>query len=122
MKRNVRRLGASLAVLSVAALTGCASLGGAVGLASQDYVDTRIAELRSAVEDNRTAVDGAAGRLDRFDEVAQQIEASLVAVEEAVTTTEELSRLAGILEERLEVLPSETIRQLVEILQAHLDG
>lgn len=109
-------------VLAVVTLSGCASLGSAVGLASQDYVDERVAALEAGVAQNRAAIDEASARLDRFDEVAAQIEESLVAVEQAVTTTEELQQLATILEERLNVLPEETIRQLVEILQQHLDG
>lgn len=108
-----------LAVISaVVGLSGCASTAGTFGIASQKYVDEKMAEaetrLASQIDANKTKV-------DKYAATADKLEALISSVEEAIRTTDELKRLAVVLEERLENLPQETIKQLVDILQQYLD-
>jgi hypothetical protein len=108
----------AVAIIAVAGLSGCASMAGTFGVASQEYVDEKLAEtdarLASRIEANKT-------RVDEYAETADKLEALISSVEEAVRTTDELKQLAVVLEERLENLPHETITQLVDILQQYLD-
>lgn len=102
----------------VVLISGCASLATRVGVASQEYVDQKLAEMQDQVgseiaQSNR--------EITRIGETADKMTAALQAVEEAVRTTEELKALAVVLEEKLATLPEETIRQLVEILQEYLE-
>lgn len=122
----------ALVVLGAITLSGCATVGGMVGLASEEYVDAQIAavrtEVRGEVQQTQATIDEVAAsvdlvstEIDAFAETAAQIEEAVSAVDEAVATTEELKQLADILEERLNSLPEETIHRLIQILQDHLD-
>ena len=107
-----------LTIVVFSGLTGCASIAGTFGIASEQYVDEKMSEaegrLSSGIDDNRTKV-------DEFAATADQLEALIGSVEDAVRTTDELKELAVILEERLNNLPVETIKQLVEVLQRYLE-
>ncbi len=108
-----------LTIVALSGLTGCASIAGTFGIASEQYVDEKMSEaegrLSSRIDDNRTKV-------DKYASTADQLEALIGSVEDAVRTTGELKQLAVVLEERLDNLPEETIQQLVEVLQQYLDA
>ena len=108
-----------LTIVALSGLTGCASIAGTFGIASEQYVDEKMSEaegrLSSRIDDNRTKV-------DKYASTADQLEALIGSVEDAVRTTDELKQLAVVLEERLDNLPEETIQQLVEVLQQYLDA
>jgi septal ring factor EnvC (AmiA/AmiB activator) len=120
--------GALIAVVAVAMMSGCATFGDLVGLASEEYVDERIAEVQAEmsglsgeIEDNRSKIAQANSRLEDISVAADEVAHALESMESAVRTTEELKQLAVVLEERLADLPEQTIQQLVEVLQAYLD-
>ena len=106
-------------IAALAGLSGCASIAGTFGIASEQYVDEKMIEaegrLSSRIDDNRAKV-------DKYASTADQLEALIGSVEDAVRTTGELKQLAVILEERLNYLPQETIKQLVDVLQQYLDA
>ncbi len=108
-----------LTIVALSGLTGCASIAGTFGIASEQYVDEKMSEaegrLSSRIDDNRTKV-------DKYASTADQLEALIGSVEDSVRTTDELKQLAVVLEERLYNLPEETIQQLVEVLQQYLDA
>lgn len=129
----MKKVNAGLVALLAVTLSGCATMGGIVGIASEEYVDAQIAaaktEIESEVQLNKASVDEVAADVEELSseismlvETAARVEDALTAVDEAVATTEELKQLADILEERLNTLPEETIRRLIQILQDHLDG
>ena len=60
--------------------------------------------------------------MDNYAATAARLEELIASMEGTVKTTDELKNLAVILEDRLEDLPKETIRQLVEILNNYLEG
>lgn len=108
-----------LAVISaVVGLSGCASTAGTFGIASQKYVDEKMAEAETRLA---SQIDANKAKVDKYAATADKLEALISSVEEAIRTTDELKRLAVVLEERLENLPQETIKQLVDILQQYLD-
>ena len=108
-----------LTIAALTGLTGCASIAGTFGIASQKYVDEKMSEtelrLSSRIDDNRAKV-------EEYAATADQLEELIGSVESAVRTTEELKQLAVVLEERLDKLPEETIRQLVDVLQQYLES
>lgn len=108
-----------LAIVAFSGLTGCASMAGTFGIASQEYVDEKLSEaegrLAPRIQENRKKV-------DEYSATADQLEELIGSVEDAVRTTDELKQLAVILEERLNNLPVETIKQLVDVLQQYLDA
>jgi len=122
MKRTSRRLLrwtlTVLGVFALVVLSGCQSLAGSFGIATQQYVDDKMAEtegrLSSQIDENRS-------KLEKYETTADKLEELISSVEGAVRTTDELKQLAGVLEERLNSLPEETIRQLVSVLQQYLD-
>lgn len=109
----------SLLLLLLFALTGCASLAGRVGLASETFVKEQLQVLRTELE-----TDFAENKqlMDNYAATAARLEELIASMEGTVKTTDELKNLAVILEDRLEDLPKETIRQLVEILNNYLEG
>ena len=108
-----------LMIAAFSGLTGCASIAGTFGIASEQYVDEKMSEaegrLSPRIDDNRSKV-------DKYASTADQLEGLIGSVEDAVRTTAELKQLAVVLEERLNNLPEETIKQLVEVLQQYLDA
>ena len=88
-------------------LTGCATMAGWVGIASEEHVAEQIDSVRSDIE--------------AYQQNLAEVEQLVNTVEDTVETTRELNRLAKALERRLQELPRETIQQLVEVLQEYLD-
>ena len=125
------------AVLTLLLVTlGCSTIAGWMKVPSQEYVDDKFAQIEgkfgevegqvgqvsSDVGAVQEEVGQMKGTLDEFSVTADKLEELLVSFQETMRTTEELSRLAGVLEERLNDLPKETIGQLVEVLQSYLDS
>lgn len=109
VKKNLTGLSCVLfLLLLVLVLSGCQTMAGWFGLATEQYVDEKMTEVQTQV--------------DEYVSTADKLEELIGSVENAVQTTEELKQLAVVLEDRLTNLPDETIKQLVEILQAHLEG
>lgn len=117
-KRIYRTICIVLSVVVFSGLTGCASIAGTFGVASEQYVDEKLSEAEGRLS---TRIDGNQAKVDEFAATADQLEALIESVEDAVRTTDELKQLAVVLEERLNNLPVETIKQLVEVLQRYLD-
>jgi hypothetical protein len=122
MKKKIHMSRVFFVLVMIAALvglSGCASIAGTFGIASEQYVDEKMSEaegqLSSRIDDNRSKV-------DKYASTADQLEELIGSVEDAVATTDELKQLAVILEERLNNLPQETIKQLVDVLQQYLDA
>jgi uncharacterized protein (DUF885 family) len=122
----VKYVGMIAVVAVLVALTGCASLAGTFGLASQQYVDERIeaarVEMTDGIEANKMRIDENQATLDEYARTADQLEELMESIRVSVETTEELKALADVLEDRLENLPVETIKQLVGILEQYLEG
>lgn len=118
-KYGIRVFRVVFIVLAFVAVSGCASMAGTFGIASQEYVDEKLSEaegrLAPRIDENRAKV-------DKFAATADQLEELIGSVESTVRTTAELKQLAVILEERLNNLPVETIKQLVDVLQQYLDA
>ena len=112
------RAGLSL-VLLIVALSGCQTMAGWFGLATEQYVEEKMTEVQTQFDGQLVEMKS---QVDEYAATADKLEELIGSVETAVQTTEELKQLAVVLEDRLTNLPEETIKQLVEILQAHLEG
>jgi outer membrane murein-binding lipoprotein Lpp len=87
------------------------------GLARTSYVD----EVSAAREATQSELEQLRVEVDAMQELADQLEEVIAAMEETQRATEELQELAAIVEARLESLPRETLRLLVESIQAFLE-
>ena len=117
-----------LGVLAILSLSACAS-GSFLGLATSAYVDEQLAAARGEVEAARQVLSSQLQSelatvqvdVDRVDELTRELEQLLATIRENERATQELQQLATVVASRLEELPTETLRRLVEILQAHLE-
>ena len=107
-----------LTMVAPVAFSGCQSLAGTFGIATEQYVEDKMNEAGSRLS---SRIDENQSRLDEYAATADKLEQLISSVENAVRTTDELKQLAVVLEDRLDSLPEETIRQLVEVLQRYLD-
>lgn len=139
MKKFDKALMSAAVVLIVLVLTGCAGMAMGVGIASQEYVDQKFAEIQGQVEGNldqtsqsitatndkidqtSSQIDRARTQIEQNTEIADNLQEALVAIQDTIQTTEELKQLAVVLEQQLIDLPEETMRKLVAILQDYLD-
>ena len=121
-------LGLSIAIL----VSGCASLAGVFGIASESYVEEQLTSVREEMQSEiadaqrgateaKAAADVNKSAIDEFAATADQLGILIESIQQTVETTEELKRLGAVLEERLVNLPVETIRQLVGILNEYLE-
>jgi septal ring factor EnvC (AmiA/AmiB activator) len=115
-----------LAVGIIILLSGCASLAGVFGVASESYVEEQLQSVRdefqSQISDTQGGVSANRSALSAYADTARQLEELIESIRNTVETTDELKRLADVLEQRFENLPVETIRQLVTILAEYLEG
>ena len=113
-------------------MSGCASLAGVFGIASETYVDEQLTvvreEIQAGLTDAERSAAGAAASIEEnsnviaeYAKTADQLLILIESIQQTVETTEELTRLGAVLETRLENLPVETIRQLVGILDQYLE-
>jgi outer membrane murein-binding lipoprotein Lpp len=115
------------AIAASLALAGCAS-GSFLGLATSAHVDeqfaTSTAERDAALQALEGTLSGELSSLQvdvqRVDELTRELEILLATIRENERATQELQQLATVVASRLEELPTETLRRLVEILQGSL--
>lgn len=131
MSTGSRRIIVALVMAVVlVALSGCQTMAGWFGLATEQYVEEQMADVQTQVDSKmgtvQSDVDVKLGKvqtqIDEYAMTADQLEGLIGSLEESVRTTEELKQLAVVLEERLVNLPEETIKQLVDILQQYLES
>lgn len=117
---------ALVCIMLLILLSGCGTMAGWVGIASKKFVEEKMVTLQEQVQievdQSRSEMAQMRTVMDGFATTASMLEGALISFEQTVKTTEELSQLAGILEEKLVNLPKETIQQLVTILQQYLDS
>lgn len=118
-----------LVVLATMVFSGCQTMAGWFGVASEPYVDeridesqTRMGEIEGQLNEMQSRLGEMQARVDESQVAAAQLEELIGSLETTVQTTEELKQLATVLEDRLSNLPDETIRQLVEVLQGYLES
>ena len=113
-------------VVSLVAFSGCATLAGKVGIASEDYVTAQVeaarASLQMEIDTTNKKLEAAQSEIDQYSQSASNLEQLIESMQRTVQTTDELKQLADVLKGRLENLPVETIRQLVTILEQYLEG
>jgi glutamine synthetase type III len=106
-------------VVVIAAMSGCQSMAGTVGIATEQYVDEKVSELEGRLS---AQVGENQKKINEYTATADKLEELIGSVEESVKTTGELKQLAVVLEDRLNNLPKETIKQLVDVLQQYLNS
>jgi methyl-accepting chemotaxis protein len=97
-------------------VTGCTTTSFA-GLAKTSYVD----QVSTAGQETQSELEDLGVRVAEIQELADQLEEVIAAMEETRAATEELQELARIVETRLESLPKDTLRLLVESIQSFLE-
>ena len=119
-------------------LAACAS-GSFLGLATSSYVDEQLAVTRTEVDASVHGLDSqlrgelsslqeevverarkSAVDVQRVDDLTVELEALLSTIRENEQATQELQQLATVVAQRLDDLPTETLRRLVDILQMSL--
>ena len=116
------------AVLLLAALPllgGCASAS-FLGLAKQSSVDETEARTRADLarldDEIRRLEEDRTDRDARLEALAADIGRLTGQMDDVAKSRDELMALADEVEKRLEDLPEETLRELVDALEAYLDG
>jgi len=112
-----------LPVAAVLVLAGCATTEPIWFIATPGYVESRIATSEEAT---RSAYEAELARLqaqiDSQNEIVSRLDSMSDVIAEVEKNNDDLLALADVLEERLQNLPTETIRELVAILQEYLDA
>jgi outer membrane murein-binding lipoprotein Lpp len=109
---------AILAALLSLILAGCATMAERVGIASSETVDQKLTGTRNELEAQIAAL---RNELEAQQQRLSEIEDLSAGLEEAIRATEELERLAEIMETRLAQMPRDTIAELVTILERYLE-
>lgn len=110
-------------IAAVSFLAGCATTEPIWFIATPGYVESRIATSEEATRRSYEAeIAQVQSELESQREVASELAAMADIIAEVEQNNRELLALADVLEDRLQNLPTETIRQLVIILQEHLDS
>ncbi len=113
-------------------LSGCLSTGFLGFLATTESVDKKIAEQEARIDQKleqasgelaqqKTEVAQISADIQEFQGIKQQTEDALGKLTETEATVEELKTLIQQLETQMNTLPDETLKKLVEILQASLE-
>jgi TolA-binding protein len=116
-----------LVVLAAFALAGCAS-GSFLGLATTKYVDEKqkaaadaqTAELEQLKAAQAAQIDQIKAQLADYEAIKQQAQAAIDQMTQTTKTVTELQALAKRAEDRIATIPTEVIRQIVDILQSAL--
>jgi len=112
-------------LVGVFSLSGCATQGFLGFIATTQYVENRTeterAETTRQLSEVKTELETVQADLAEYRKSAQELSALVDQVNQTRAATEELQKLAGEVEGRLDSLPKETIAQLVEILQDYLE-
>ncbi|MBU8913326.1 MAG: hypothetical protein KOO61_04830 [Spirochaetales bacterium] len=117
-----KMLRVAFGLVVVLVLAGCATTEPIWFVATPGYVEARLATSEEAT---RVEYEAQIGRLQDELNAQRAVSDELAALADVVgeieSSNQELLGLADGLEDRLAELPRETIRQLVEILQRHLE-
>jgi chromosome segregation ATPase len=122
-----------LTFLSVIILCGCSTTGGFLGLATMSYVDGRFSEMKSESAASYEEIQAKLVRIleelnalseevEQYQRLAQELESILAEFARVQEATDDLQQLAKEVSGRMDALPKETLQELVEIIQAHLDS
>ncbi len=118
----LRKQRVALGLFVLVLFAGCATTEPLWFIATPGYVEAQIATSENAV---RMEYEAEIARLQDELNAQRAVSDELVALADVIAKIEnsnqELLGLADELEDRLSELPRETIRQLVEILQQHLE-
>lgn len=110
-------------MVALLVLTGCASTEPIWFIATPGYVDSRIAVSEEAVRGEYEAeIARLEQELDEQRRVADELAGLAAIIEEVDRSNRELRDLATAVEQRLQTLPTETIRLIVDVLQEHLQS
>ena len=122
MKRLITFLCISLALLFF--FSGCTTTGFLGFLATTDSVDSRMAEqdamVRAELEKQRADLAQAQKEIRDMQELRDQAAKAVVQTEQSQKSVEELKALIAELEARLITMPEQTLRRLIDLLQASL--
>ncbi|MEE8440209.1 MAG: hypothetical protein V3S41_00690 [Spirochaetia bacterium] len=118
----MRKHWAALGFFAMVLLAGCATTEPIWFIATPGYVEAQIATSESATRQEYEAqIARLQDELDAQRAVSNDLAALADVIAEIESSNRALLGLADELEDRLAELPRETIRQLVEILQQHLE-
>ena len=123
MKRKAR-IAAFAAAAGLMALGSCSSTS-VMGLSRASYVDGELEELNARTEEMeslRSRLDELSGLSERVDALDEDMADLNRSVDETRETEQELRSLAGEFERRLDEMPENTLRELVEAILDRLDG
>jgi hypothetical protein len=108
--------------LAAAFLAGCATTKPIWFIATPGYVEAQIATSEGATRaEYEGQIAEIQNELNRQRQVTEELAALTDVISDIERNNRELLGLADELEDRLAALPRETIRQLVEILERHLE-
>ena len=112
----------AICLLATISLAGCATTKPIWFIATPGYVEAQIATSEDATRSEYEAQIAQLQRdLNAQRAVADELAALTGVISEIESNNRELLGLADELEDRLAALPRETIRQLVDILERHLE-
>jgi septal ring factor EnvC (AmiA/AmiB activator) len=123
----MKRLFIFLSILFVfsSMLTGCMSTGFLGFLATTDSVEARIAEqdaaMKADMDRQQARLDGMAKDLRDLQTMKEDASKAIDQAAQSKKTVEELKATIARLEARLEALPEQSLRMLIDILQASLE-
>jgi septal ring factor EnvC (AmiA/AmiB activator) len=127
----IQRASIPAAIASLLLLAGCATMAGWVGIASEAQVEeveqkasateTRLAATEAQLAAANAEIDRLETELESYKERAGRLESLTDDLEDAIRSTRELEQLAEVMEARLQQLPQDTLRLLVEIIQKQLE-
>jgi septal ring factor EnvC (AmiA/AmiB activator) len=112
-------------IVSIAfVLSGCASTGFLGFLATTDSVDQQIAErdaaVRKELEAQKAEIDRMSKNLEELETLRDDTKEAVEQASQSRQSIEELRALIDDLESKLLDLPEQTLRRIIEILQASL--
>lgn len=112
-------------IVSIAfVLSGCASTGFLGFLATTDSVDQQIAErdaaVRKELEAQKAEIDRMSKNLEELETLRDDTKEAVEQASQSRQSIEELRALIDDLESKILDLPEQTLRRIIEILQASL--
>ncbi|HUX50024.1 MAG TPA: hypothetical protein VMW73_04465 [Spirochaetia bacterium] len=117
------RVTAGLVAVSLT-LAGCASTGFLGFLATTKYVDTHVAAEKSDTQAQFAETNNNVRKVQSYVQNVHELEVTLRSLIDDIKanqeSTRELKALVGQLRSRLDAIPEETLRELVNILQEYL--
>jgi methyl-accepting chemotaxis protein len=105
-----------IVILALVLSIGACTTTSFAGLAKSSYVE----EIDTAAGQTRSELEELQREVAEMKDLADQLESIIAAMEETRKATEELQVLAGVVEDRLESLPRETLRLLAQTIETFL--